>query len=215
MRSVCGLLAALEASGWVTASEAKQRVVLTDYCLELQLLQEVTRPGLTVRSQAAILARAMQHPKFRRLVKAHGDRNFSASEIDAALLHCRENRRTRSAGVLWIIALLVAAILATLLGAWKIVPGILAEIVGVVLWLFLAGLAGHHFGDPDLWIVLALPFAALADIWLVAATRDQPKESAELKPPPKHAPDWERNEGAARREELDRLRKAIEDRARR
>ena len=68
---------------------------------------------------------------------------------------------------------------------------------------------------PALWIVLALPFAALAVIWLIEEVRHRPKRSAELKSPPKHDPDWERNEGAARRAELQRLRKAIEDRSRR
>ncbi|MCY4547536.1 MAG: hypothetical protein OXC28_04135 [Defluviicoccus sp.] len=117
--------------------------------------------------------------------------------------------------MLWIIALLVAAILVTLLGAWKIVPRVLAGIVSVVMWLFLAGFAGHHFGTAGIVLALALPFAALAVIWLVDAARNRPEKSAPLKPPPKHDPDWERNEGTARRAELDRLRKAIEDRSQR
>lgn len=94
MRSVYGVLTAFVVSGYlVSASQAEARVSLTDYCQELQLLQEVTKPGLTVESQAAILARAMQFPKFRELVKAHAERNFSVAEIDAAMRACRENRR--------------------------------------------------------------------------------------------------------------------------
>lgn len=69
--------------------------------------------------------------------------------------------------MLWIIAILLAAILITLLGAWGIVPRVLAGIVGVVLWLFLAGAAGHAFGDAGVWIVLALPFVAAAALWLM------------------------------------------------
>ena len=95
MRKLCGVLAALVVGSWVTASEAERRVSLTDYCPELQLLYEVMKPGLTIQSQAAILARAMQYPKFRQLVKAHRDQHFSAQEIDAALLRCREKRRTQ------------------------------------------------------------------------------------------------------------------------
>ena len=116
--------------------------------------------------------------------------------------------------MLWIIAVLVAAILVTLLGAWRVIPGILAGIVGLVLWLFLAGLAGHHLGNAAFWIVLALPVAAIAVIWLVEEARNRPEKSAPLKPTPKHQPDWERNEGTARRAELDELRKVIEDRSR-
>ena len=116
--------------------------------------------------------------------------------------------------MLWVIAVLVAAILVTLLGAWRVIPGILAGIVGFVLWIFLAGLAGHHLGNAAFWIVLALPFAAVAVIWMVDEARNRPEKSAPLKPPPKHEPDWERNEGTARRVELDELRKAIEDRSR-
>ena len=96
MRKLVGVLGALVVSGsLISVAEAQRRDILTDYCQELQLLSEVMKPGLTARSQAAILARAMQYPKFRQLVKAHGEQHFSAAEIDTALLHCREKRRTR------------------------------------------------------------------------------------------------------------------------
>ena len=60
--------------------------------------------------------------------------------------------------MLWVIAILLAAILVTLLGAWRVIPSIIAVIIGIVLWLFLAGAAGHAFGGWALGIVLALPF---------------------------------------------------------
>ena len=126
MRSVRGVLTAFMVSGsLLSAAEAQGRVALTDYCQELKLLSEVTKPGLTIESQAAILARAMQFPKFRQLVQAHGRQNFSASEINAALLACRENRQIRPRDdpidrlsdrrdprdtVLWIVLGLLAAI---------------------------------------------------------------------------------------------------------
>lgn len=63
--------------------------------------------------------------------------------------------------MLWVIALLVAAILITLLGAWRVIPGILAVIVGLVLWIALAVVAGTAFGNSALWLVLGLPFIVL------------------------------------------------------
>ena len=63
-------------------------------------------------------------------------------------------------------------------------------------------------------VFYALLFAVFAPIWLIDKTRRRPQKSAKLKPRPKHVPDWERNESASRRAELDRLRKAIEDRSR-
>ena len=60
----------------------------------------------------------------------------------------------------------------------------------------------------------ALLFVGFAAVCLIDEMRHRPQKSAKLKSPPKHAPDWERNESASRRAELDRLRKAIEDRSR-
>ena len=126
--------------------------------------------------------------------------------------------------MLWIIALLLAAILVTLLGAWGAVSGILAIIVGGVLWLFVAGFAGHHLGIPALWIVIGLPFAAIfvggMALWALGYVDfwGNPTDPASRKPPqkpPPHDPDWEQKAEQARRAELDRLRKAIEDRSRR
>lgn len=125
--------------------------------------------------------------------------------------------------MLWVIALLLAAILVTLLGAWGSVPKVSTVIVGFIVWIFLAGLAGHHLGNPALWIVLGLPFAVIfvggmamwalghVDIW------GNPTDPASRKPPekpPPHDPDWERKAEQRRRAELDELRKAIEDRSR-
>ena len=72
--------------------------------------------------------------------------------------------------MLWVIALLVATILITLLGVWGVIPGILAGIVGFVLWLLLAGAAGYAFGGWGVWTVLALPFVAMvgASMYLMA-----------------------------------------------
>ena len=70
----------------------------------------------------------------------------------------RAGRRTKAVTVLWVIAILLAAILVTLLGAWRVIPRIIAVVVGIVLWLFLAAAAGHAFGGWGLGIVLGLPF---------------------------------------------------------
>lgn len=185
MRSVCGVLTAFVVSGsLISAAEAQRRVSLTDYCQELKLLREVTKPGLTVQSQAAILARAMQFPKFRQLVKAHREQNFSAAEIDAALLDCRGKRRTQRPDPL-------ESRSSDPPSSDRRDP--------------------HH---AALWIVLALLAAVGAGILLVRETRKhRPEKSAPLKPTPKHEPDWERNERTARRAELDELKKAIEDRS--
>ena len=126
--------------------------------------------------------------------------------------------------MLWLIAALVAAILVTLLGAWGVVSRTLAIIVGVALWILAAGFAGHHFGLPAFWIVLALPFAVLLVGGMAAWTLGyvdfwgNPIDPASRKPPkkrPPHDPDWERKAEQGRRSELDELRKAIEDRSRR
>ena len=126
MRTIIGVLAALSVSAMLSSAHGERRVVLTDYCPELELLREVTRPGLSVRSQAAILARAMQHPRFRGLVEAHGDQHFSVSEINTALRLCQEGghqagqhqagRRWDADGksVLWGMLALPVAIVAVL-----------------------------------------------------------------------------------------------------
>ena len=46
--------------------------------------------------------------------------------------------------------LLLAAILVTLIGAWRIAPGILSAVVGVILWIVLAGMAWRAMGTPAL-----------------------------------------------------------------
>lgn len=114
---------------------------------------------------------------------------------------------------LWIIVILLAAILVTLLGAWKAVPSIIAGVVSFAMWLFLVGIAWHVFGEAGLWSVLALPFMAAAVLWLIATREDRSEKSAALKSPPKQVPDWERNESASRRAELNRLREDIESRS--
>ena len=63
--------------------------------------------------------------------------------------------------MLWLIAVLVAAIVISLLGPWGAVSWTLAIVVGLALWLSLAGLAGHFFGEPGAGIVIGLPFAVL------------------------------------------------------
>ena len=189
MRRVCGVLTAFLVSGsLISAAEAQRQVLLTDYCQELKLLSEVTKPGLTVESQAAILARAMQFPKFRQLVKAHGKQYFSASEIDAALLQCQGKRQTQQ----------------------------LDPVHPRSSDPRLSDRAKSDDPDDDaLWIVLALLAALAAGIFLIREIRNhRPEKSAPLKPAPKREPDWERNEGTARRAELDELRKSIEDRSR-
>ena len=93
MRKVCGVLAALAIGSSVSIASAERRVVLTDYCKELQLLHEVTKPGLTARSQAVILVQAMKDRRFRQLVEAHREREFQAWEITAALRACATKRR--------------------------------------------------------------------------------------------------------------------------
>lgn len=125
--------------------------------------------------------------------------------------------------MLWLIAALLAAILITLLGAWGVVRGKFAVVVGVALWLLLAGLAGHHVGVPALWIVIVLPFAALFVVAMVLWARGDidawgnptdPASRKRPKPMPPHDPDWERKAEQDRRAELDELRKTIEDRSR-
>ena len=64
-------------------------------------------------------------------------------------------------------------------------------------------------------VLQSLLFVGIAAIHLIHARRYRPEKSAALKTPPRHVPDWERNESASRRTELDQLRKAIEDRSRR
>lgn len=125
--------------------------------------------------------------------------------------------------MLWLIAALLAAILITLLGAWGVVSRTFAIIVGLVLWLFFAGLAGHHLGTPALWIVVGLPFAVIfvgamaawalgyVDFW--GNPTDPADQKPREKPKPRYDPDWERKAEHARRAELDALRKAIEDRS--
>ena len=110
-----------------------------------------------------------------------------------------------------------------LLGAWKIVPGILAGIVGVVLWLFLAGLAGHHFGNTGFAVVLGLPFVAIfvggMALWALGYVDSwgNPTDSASRKPRKEprttHDPNWEHMAEQARRKELGRLKKDIQDRS--
>ena len=72
--------------------------------------------------------------------------------------------------MLWVIAILVAAILVTLLGAWRIISLTLATIISLILWLLLAGAASHAFGNWALWTVLALPLVAIfgAGLYLTA-----------------------------------------------
>ena len=127
--------------------------------------------------------------------------------------------------MLWFIAALLAAILITLLGVWGAVSRIVAVIVGVILWIFVAGLAGHHLGAPALWIVIGLPFVVLfvggmalwalgyVDVW--GNPTDPASRKSPEKPKPSHDPDWEQKAEQSRRAELGRLRKAIEDRSRR
>ena len=61
----------------------------------------------------------------------------------------------------WVIALLLAAILITLLGVWKVVPRILTGIVAFILWVALAIVAADHVGKWAAWVVIGLPFGAL------------------------------------------------------
>lgn len=111
--------------------------------------------------------------------------------------------------MLWLIAALLAAILVAMLGALGIRPTVLAAIVGVALWIFLAALAAHHFGDTGVWVVLALPFAAAGVGSLVVVARD-----AGRKPPTiSHDPVGKATERT--RGEFFRRSKEIEDRARR
>lgn len=73
--------------------------------------------------------------------------------------------------MLWIIAILVAAILVTLLGAWHVVPGIFVGIVGFVLWIFLASMAGQVFGGWGFWIVFTLPLVLVFGYGIVETLR--------------------------------------------
>ena len=73
--------------------------------------------------------------------------------------------------MLLLIAILLAAILITLLGAWGYVPRTLAVIVGIVLWVFLAGVTGAAFGEWGVWMVLALPFVMAAGFGIVEFAR--------------------------------------------
>ena len=63
--------------------------------------------------------------------------------------------------MIWVIVLLLAAILITLLGAWKVVPTILAWIVGIAVWIGLAAVAGSYAGTWAFGVVIGAPFAAL------------------------------------------------------
>lgn len=124
--------------------------------------------------------------------------------------------------MLWLIAALLAAILITLLGAWGVVSRTLAVLIGLVLWILVAGLAGHHLGTPALWVVVGLPFAVIfiggMALWALGYVDfwGNPTDPASRKPPekpPPHDPDWELKAEQARRAELGALRKAIEDRS--
>lgn len=75
--------------------------------------------------------------------------------------------------MLWVIAILVAAILVTLLGAWRVISGILATIISVILWLLLAGAASHAFGSWALWTVLALPLVAIFGVGLYLTAKGE------------------------------------------
>ena len=82
--------------------------------------------------------------------------------------------------MLLLIAILLAAILITLLGAWGYVPRTLAVIVGIVLWVFLAGVTGAAFGEWGVWMVLALPFVMAAGFGIVEFARGNIDEIRDL-----------------------------------
>ncbi len=73
--------------------------------------------------------------------------------------------------MLVIIVILIAAILVTLLGAWNAIPGILASIIGFILWMLLAGTAGAVLGDWGFGIVLALPFILIFGFGIAETAR--------------------------------------------
>lgn len=106
--------------------------------------------------------------------------------------------------MLWVIAILLAAILVTLLGAWHFLPPVLAIIVGVILWLALAGTAGYAFGGWGVWSVIAAPFVAVFGYGIVETCRgnvdlwgNQTEES---------------NEKTRERERIDKITKYIASR---
>ena len=77
--------------------------------------------------------------------------------------------------MLWIIAVLLAAILITLLGAWGSVRSAafttLAAVGGFALWAIIAILANELLGPPGAVTVMALPAVALIVFGFVEVAR--------------------------------------------
>lgn len=60
-----------------------------------------------------------------------------------------------------VIIILLAAILITLLGAWGKIPGILAFVGGIIVYVVIFGFVAAHVSETAGYIWLALPWALL------------------------------------------------------
>ena len=112
------------------------------------------------------------------------------------------------------VVLLLAAILITLLGAWRKVHAAIGIIIGLCLWGALAAVAEAHLGAWAMWGSLALPFVLLFAVVAIDEVRGRPKRlPSVVKQTAPVDPDWQSKE-EERRAELDALRRDIQNRPR-